>query len=156
MKFLMKKTNFILLNDQKELKTESVSKIKTEKSTFIAKRERQYLDTSNEDRSIWKQYLTLRQDPKALEKEIKITESSISYLRTQLEITEEKYEKEKEHFQKFFDSILDSIDLQRKIDHSGAIVSEDAHKITRKSNMQRLSNVFKPKKFEVPESEFKV
>ena len=58
----------ILTNDQKELKTEN------EKSTFIAKQGRKYLDTSTEARSIQKQYLTLKQDHKTLEKEVKQTE----------------------------------------------------------------------------------
>ena len=48
--------------------------------------------------------------------------------------------------------VLDSTDLQRKIYNSGAIDGEDVQKITRTSNMQRLSSVFKPKNFEVPES----
>ena len=102
---LNEEDKLILLNDQKELKTESVSKSENDKSTFIAKQGRKYLDTSTEARSIQKQRLTLKQDLSASGKEIKETEDSISCLRKQLEITEEKYEREKGYFQKSFDSV---------------------------------------------------
>ena len=42
--------------------------IENENSTFIAKKGRKYLDTSIEDRSIQKQYLTFKHDHKAVEK----------------------------------------------------------------------------------------
>ena len=67
-----------------------------------------------------------------------------------------KFEKEKGCFQKCLDSVLDSMDLQRKVYHSGAVVSDDVHRLTEKKNIRNISQVFAPKKIKLCSGEAKL
>ena len=68
---------------------------------------------------------------------------------------EEKFEKEKGYFQNKFDCTIDSTDLQRKVYHSGAIVGDDVHRLTRKDNICKISQVFEPKDIELSDGQKK-
>ena len=140
--------------------------------------------TSTEVRSIQRQCLTSK-DFKALEKEIKQTENSILYLRKQLEITEEKYEREKGHFQKAFDIVFPrrltdegifkgicrekyttvgqflvkmSTKLQQQVICKDFLMCRQAKKNLKLliANSKFIPNVFKPNKFEASQGKFKV
>ena len=65
----------------------------------------------------------------------------------------ENFEKEIACFQKRFDSVLDSMGLQRKVYHSGAIVGDDVHRLTEKNNIFKISQAFPPKKIKLSSGE---
>ena len=46
--------------------------------------------------------------------------------------------------QDFVMSIIDNMNLERQVYHSGAVVGNDVNKLTKTANIKNLSNVFKP------------
>ena len=100
-----------------------------------------------------KTVFSLKHDLKATDKHRKQHENSLSTFKKQLVVVEETLEKEKGYFQNKFDCTIDSIDLQRRVYHSGAIVGEDVHRLTRKYNICKISQVFEPKYIELADGQ---
>ena len=48
-------------------------------------------------------------------------------------------------FKKNLDMILDTVKLKRAVYHSGALIGNDVHKLTRKAQIKSLASAFKPK-----------
>ena len=144
-----------VLCEEKQCLLDTQSKLEKENISFLAKEGKKFVETSSDAKHVQKQYSSLKHDLKAIDKHRKQHENSLSTFKKQLVIVEEKFEKEKGYFQNKFDCTIDSMDLQRKVYHSGAIVGDDIHRLTRKDNICKISQVFEPKDIELADGQKK-
>ena len=74
---------------------------------------------------------------KLLEKELQVTQAS--YKNFQKDFNEKQG-----IFQTKFCNVIDNMKLQCQVYHSGALVGNNVHKLTKNENISNISTVFKP------------
>ena len=111
--------------EEKQCLLDTQSKLEKENISFLAKEGKKFVETSSEAKHVQKQYSSLKHDLKAIDKHGKQHENSLSTFKKQLVVVEEKFENEKGYLQNKFDCTIDSMDLHRKVYHSGAIVGDE-------------------------------
>ena len=76
---------------------------------------------------------------------IKTIKKDINEMETFLAVTNQTIQSMKGPFKKNLDMILDTMKLKRAVYHSGALIGNDVHKLTRKAQIKSLASAFKPK-----------
>ena len=83
-----------------------------------------------------------------LEKDLQATEENLKIQNKQL--TEKRG-----IYQTLLCDVMDEMNLQRQVYHSGSVVGNDVHELTKPENISQVSNVFKPLSIQLSSGEFK-